>query len=188
MGVLAAQGRSLQKARRPGILSLFDYREGAFGDPPGALFCMWRKKFCSSRGKARRGPCAEGDGAVAPKCPLGYRPLRGLCAELRFPVFRGNEKPSISDRPPRRLPHEGFSSSVLHEKGRRLRRRPWAAVGLFDRACLCGPYAHEGIRVVFIGAHSQIRDEGVDIALAGEEIAVVVAIVGAVEREHLARA
>ena len=167
---------------------MFDCREGAFGDPPGAPFCIWRKEPCLLRGRARRGPHAEGAGAAAPKCPLGYRPLRGLCAELRFPVFRGNEKPSISDRPPRRLLHTGFSSFALHEKGRRLRRRPWAVVGLFDGACLCGPHAHEGIRVVFVGTHSQIRDEGVDIALAGEEIAVVVAIVGAVEREHFARA
>ena len=53
---------------------------------------------------------------------------------------------------------------------------------------LCGPHAHEGVSVVFVSAHSQIRDEGADVTLAGEEIAVVVAIVGAVEREHLARA
>lgn len=32
-------------------------------------------------------------------CPLGYRPLRGLCASLRFPVLGEIEKPSMPNRP-----------------------------------------------------------------------------------------
>ena len=49
-------------------------------------------------------------GAVRHECPLGYRPLRGLCASLRFPVLEEIEKPSMPNRPLRpalpKLPSE----------------------------------------------------------------------------------
>ena len=43
-------------------------------------------------------------GGAATTCPLGYRPLCGLCAALRFPVLEEIEKPSMSKRPLREEP------------------------------------------------------------------------------------